>query len=82
MTSPDAVNEMVCVDLDVHEDVHTWDFGDVHRHKATMTIVYKEVCTQSRCTEVIYATSSVGHIAQDEAMLYICKTAHKWLCHV
>ncbi len=82
MTSPDAFDEMVGVNLDVYKDVHARDFGDVHRHKATMTIVYKEVCTQSRCTEVIYATSSVGYIAQDEAMLYICKTAHKWLCHV
>ena len=77
MTSPDAFNEMVSVNLDVHKDVHARDFGDVHRHKAAMTIVYKEVCTQCRCTEVIDATGSIGHIAQNEAMLYICETAFK-----
>ncbi len=77
MTSPDAFDEMVGVNLDVHKDVHTRDFGDVHRHKATMTIVYKEVCTQCRCTEVIYAAGSIGYVAQNEAMLYICKTAPK-----
>ena len=77
MASPDALNEMVSVDLDVYKDVHARDFGDVHRHKAAMTIMYKEVCTQCRCTEVINATGSVSHIAQNEAMLYICKTAHK-----
>ncbi len=77
MTSPDAFNEMVGVNLDVYKDVHARDFGDVHRHQATMTIMYKEVCTQGCCTEVIYATGSVGDIAQNEAMLYICKTAHK-----
>lgn len=79
--SPDAVNQVLSVDLDVHKDVHAWYCSNIHRHKAAMPIVHQEICSKCCCTEVIYTASAVCHIAQDEAMLHTCKTASMWGCH-
>ena len=81
LRSPDAVNEVVSVNLDVHKDVHAWYCSNIHRHKAAVSIVHQEVCSKCCCAEVIYTAGSICHIAQDEAMLHTCKAASTRGCH-
>ena len=63
LLSPDAVNQVLSVNFDVHKDVHAWYCSNIHRHKAAVPIVHQEVCSKCCCTEVIYTASSVCHIA-------------------
>ena len=71
---PDTLHEVLCVNFDVHKDVHAWDLSDINWHQAAVPIMHQKVCSQSCRTEVIDTACSIGHITQNEAVLNICKT--------
>ena len=75
--TPYAVYQVLCVNLDVHKNVHAGDLGDVDRYEAAVPVMHQEVGSESSRTEVIDATRPIRDVSQNEAMLHICKANHQ-----